>query len=82
MIRLELCTDGLSVDDRENILDVIWQRLRIAPGMISADGDYELLLSQCGTHDASLAPVLKVNERIYEKLTLERLDTILPKRRR
>jgi NADH:ubiquinone oxidoreductase subunit E len=60
MTRIELCTEGLTPDAREAILDVIYQELRISPGEVSADGNFELDLVACD-EGADNAPHLRIN---------------------
>lgn len=78
VIRLELCTEHLSMDQREELLEVVWETLRISPGMVSADGNVELLLTQCGQsarpHDA---PMVRLDGQEYRNVTPARLATLL-----
>ncbi|MFC4425640.1 hypothetical protein [Deinococcus navajonensis] len=76
--RLELCTEHLSIDQREALLDTVWAALRISPGMVSADGNVELVLSHCGL-SVSLedAPLVRVDGHEYRSVTPERLQMLL-----
>lgn len=76
--RLEICTEHLSIDDRENLLDAVWSALRISPGMVTADGNVELTLSQCGATTApDDAPLVRVDGHEYRNVTPERLVTLM-----
>ncbi|ASN81981.1 MULTISPECIES: NAD(P)H-dependent oxidoreductase subunit E [Deinococcus] len=76
--RLELCTDHLTIEQRETLLDTVWDALRISPGMVSADGNVELCLSQCGAQvSAEDAPLVRVDGQEYRNVTPERLQTLL-----
>lgn len=76
--RVEICTEHLKVDDREALLDAAWSALRISPGMVSADGNVELALVQCGAavKDED-TPLVRVNELEYRNITPEKLVTLL-----
>lgn len=76
--RLELCTEHLSIDEREELLDAVWNALRISPGMVTADGNVELALAQCGPATAREdAPLVRVDGHEYRNMTPERLVTLL-----
>ncbi|MFC4636920.1 NAD(P)H-dependent oxidoreductase subunit E [Deinococcus hohokamensis] len=75
--RLELCTEHLSIDQREALLDTVWAALRISPGMVTADGNVELVLSHCGAVPVEDAPLVRVDGRDYRNVTPERLHTLL-----
>lgn len=76
--RLEICTEHLSIDDRENLLNAVWEALRISPGMVTADGNVELALKQCGeTVAAEDAPLVRVDGHEYRNVTPERLVTLM-----
>ena len=61
---------------KEQILERLKERLGLEPGQSSEDGKYALsqveCLGSCGT-----APVLQINDRYYENLTVEKVDEIL-----
>ena len=76
VIRLEICTEHLSIDQRENLLDAVWDALRISPGMVTADGNVELALTQCGAA-AEDAPLIRVDGNAYRNVTPERLITLM-----
>lgn len=78
VIRLEICTEHLSIDQRENLLDAVWDALRISPGMVTADGNVELALCQCGAGTAPEdAPLVRVDGQEYRAVTPERLITLM-----
>ncbi len=74
--RIELCIDGLETDVREQLLDVFWTELRISPGMVSADGNTELALSQCGAAPED-APLIRIGDQPHPRVTPERLALLL-----
>ncbi len=76
--RLEICNEHLTVDQREALLDAVWEALRISPGMVTADGNVELALSQCGPAvRAEDAPLVRVDGQEYAKVTPALLVTLL-----
>ncbi|MFC4455623.1 NAD(P)H-dependent oxidoreductase subunit E [Deinococcus sonorensis] len=77
--RIELCIDGLDVSVREALLEVFWEELKISPGMVTADGNIELALAQCGEPPAD-APVIRIGSMPYIQVTPERLRTLLRRR--
>ncbi len=77
--RIELCIDGLNPEVREALLETIWNELRISPGMVTSDGNTELVLSQCGA-DAEDAPVVRIGGQPYYRMTPERLALLLRRR--
>ncbi|HEX2863574.1 MAG TPA: NAD(P)H-dependent oxidoreductase subunit E [Deinococcales bacterium] len=81
MTRVELCSDFLSVEAREEILDALYQELRISPGEVSADGDFELEVVSCGNMDASGAPYLKLDGVVFAKVDARRARSLVATRR-
>lgn len=78
VIRLEICVEHISVDQREALLDTVWDTLRISPGMVSANGNVELALKQCGASvDPADAPLVRVDGQEYRNVTPARLLTLL-----
>lgn len=76
--RLEICTEHLSADTREQFLDLVWTALRVSPGMVTADGNLELCLVQCGeVVRPEDAPFVRVGDSEYRNVTPERLQTLL-----
>lgn len=79
--RIELCTDGLDPATREALLEAVWNELRISPGMVSADGNFELTLSRCGEPHED-APVVRVGDALFTHITPDRLVDLIRRRRR
>ncbi|WP_041230600.1 NAD(P)H-dependent oxidoreductase subunit E [Deinococcus peraridilitoris] len=79
--RIEICTDGLDHETREQLLEVVWSELRISPGMVSADGNFELLLSRCAEGQEE-APLVKLNGALFVRVTPDRLADLIRRRRR
>lgn len=79
--RIEICMDGLDQETREQLLDVVWSELRISPGMVSADGNFELLLSRCA-EGAEEAPLVKLNGSLFVRVTPQKLAELLRRRKR
>ena len=76
--RLEICTEHLSIDQREALLDAVWESLRISPGMVTADGNVELALSQCGAGSkAEDAPLVRVDGQDFRNVTPQTLVSLL-----
>lgn len=76
--RLEICNEHLSVDAREALLDAVWEHLRISPGMVTADGNVELALSQCGAGvRGEDAPVVRVDGQEHHNVTPQLLVSLL-----
>jgi NADH-quinone oxidoreductase subunit E len=74
---IQVCTNiSCMLCDAEKILSHLVGKLGIQPGETSPDRKYTLLevecLGSCGT-----SPVIQINEKYYEDLTLEKLDLIL-----
>ncbi len=78
--RIELCTEGLGADEREVLLDLIWNELRISPGMVSADGNFELLLSRCAEPPED-APIVKIDGALFTRVSSEKLRELIARRR-
>lgn len=78
VIRLEICVEHISVDQREALLNVVWDALRISPGMVSASGNVELALKQCGVGvDPADTPLVRIDDQEYRNVTPARLLTLL-----
>ncbi len=80
--RIQVC-EGLScylVGGAEPIINHVAQRLSLKPGETTPDGKFSLevvqCLAACGT-----APALKVNDELYESMTLDGIDELLDKLR-
>ena len=82
VIRIELCTDHVSISDREAILDALYQELRISPGEVSSDGNFELELVACSEQDSSGAPYLRVDGATFARVTPQKARDLVRARRR
>lgn len=82
MIRIELCTDGLTIEDRENILEALYEELRISPGEVSSDGNFELLLQDCHEADTLGAPYLRVDGAVFARVSPQKARDLVKARRR
>jgi NADH-quinone oxidoreductase E subunit len=75
---IQVC-EGLScylVDGAETIVDHIARKLDITPGRMTPDGKFTLEVVQC-LASCGTAPALRVNDELYEHMTLERIDALL-----
>lgn len=75
---IQVC-EGLSchlAGGAENLLAHLRKKLRIEPGETTRDGVFTLVsvqcLAACGT-----SPAMRVNDTLYENLTIDRVDMIL-----
>jgi NADH:ubiquinone oxidoreductase subunit E len=82
VIRIELCTDHVSIADREAILDALYQELRISPGEVSSDGNFELELVACSEQDPGGAPYLRVDGAVFARVTPQKARDLVRARRR
>ena len=76
--RIQVC-EGLScylVGGAEPILEQISQCLKIKPGETTPDGKFTLEVVQCLAACGS-APVLRVNDELYENMTPESIDELI-----
>ena len=80
--RIQVC-DGLScylVGGAEPVIAQVCGALKLQPGETTPDGRFTLevveCLASCGT-----APVLRVNDELYEHMTPEKIDELLEKLR-
>lgn len=76
--RIQVC-DGLScylVGGAEPVIEQVSRTLNLQPGETTPDGRFTLevveCLASCGT-----APVLRVNDELYEHMTPEKIDALL-----
>lgn len=74
---IQLCkTLSCALCGKSEVLAKLQERLNLGVGESSEDGRYTLTqvecLGSCGT-----APVMQINERYYENLTPDKVDTIL-----
>ncbi len=75
---IQVC-EGLScylVGGAEPILDHISQRLKIRPGETTPDGKFSIEIVQC-LAVCGTAPAIRINDELYEQVTLDRIDSIL-----
>ncbi len=75
---IQVC-EGLScylVGGAEPILDHISQRLKIRPGETTPDGKFSIEIVQC-LAVCGTAPAIRINDELYEQITLDRIDSIL-----
>jgi len=75
---IQVCT-GLScylMDGAERLVDYLQRKLEIKTGETTADGLFTLetvqCLASCGT-----APAMRVNDELYENLTVEKVDKVI-----
>lgn len=76
--RIQVC-EGLScylVGGAEPIIEYVSRKLNIRPGETTADGRFTLEVVQCLAACGS-APALKVNDDLYENMSLEEIDRLL-----
>jgi len=77
---IQVC-EGLScylVGGAEPILDHISQRLNIQPGETTPDGKFTIEVVQC-LASCGTAPAIRINDELYEHVTIESIDEILVK---
>jgi NADH-quinone oxidoreductase subunit E len=75
---IQVC-EGLScylVGGSEPIINHISKRLKIKPGETTTDGKFTLEIVQCLAACGS-APALRINDELYENVTLERVDELI-----
>ncbi len=84
MTRIELCLDHLSPTTRETLLEVIYTELRISPGEITADGNFELDLINHDpeTDDPENAPYVRINDILFARVTENRMRELINGRKR
>lgn len=74
---IQVCTNiSCSLVGAEHLLEHLGAKLGIRPGETTSDGRFTLVevecLGSCGT-----APVMQVDDRYYEHLTVQKVDQIL-----
>lgn len=77
---IQVC-EGLScylVGGAEPIIDYVANKLGIKPGETTADGKFTLEVVQC-LASCGTAPVIKVNDELYERMTFEAIDRLFEK---
>jgi NADH-quinone oxidoreductase subunit E len=76
--RIQVC-EGLScylVSDLETIIDHVKHKLNIKPGETTPDGKFSFDIVQC-LAACDFAPAIKINDQLYENLTIERIDELI-----
>lgn len=76
--RIQVC-EGLScylVGGAEPIINYVAEKLGIRPGETTPDGKFTLEIVQC-LAACGTAPALKVNDDLYENMTLSAIDQLL-----
>jgi hypothetical protein len=81
MLTLELYTFGLPTEQRELLLDYLYDAQGLVPGGVSSDGRFELKLN-LQEYDLARAPLLHANDRVFEQLSLQALKALVPNKRR
>jgi NADH-quinone oxidoreductase subunit E len=79
---IQVC-EGLScylLGGAEPLIDYLSRELGIKPGMTSADGLFTLEVVQCLAACGS-APAMRVNDELYENITLEDIDRLIARMR-
>jgi NADH:ubiquinone oxidoreductase subunit E len=76
---IELYVAGLDQAVREALLETLWNELRISPGMVSADGDFELGVNQDPV-DPQDAPMVKIGNQPHFRITPDKLRMLLRRR--
>lgn len=75
---IQVC-EGLSchlAGGAETLAEYLQKKLRVRPGQTTADGAFTLQLVQCLAACGS-SPAMRINDTLYENLTLDRVDMIL-----
>jgi NADH-quinone oxidoreductase subunit E len=75
---IQVC-EGLSchlAGGAETLAEYVQKKLRIRPGQTTPDGVFTLQMVQCLAACGS-SPAMRVNDTLYENLTLDRVDMIL-----
>ena len=79
---VQVC-EGLScylAGGAEPIIEHIVQRLKIKPGETTPDGKFTLQVVQC-LAACGTAPALRINDELYENMTMESIDALLERLR-
>ena len=77
---VQVC-EGLScylVGGADPLIQHLTQRLKIKPGETTSDGKFTLEVVQC-LAACGQAPALRINDELYEKMTLDSIDELLEK---
>lgn len=74
---IQVCRNvSCSLMGAKNIIEHVTDKLKIEPGETTKDGQFTLSLVECLGACGS-APVMMINDKYYENLTEEKVDTIL-----
>lgn len=74
---IQVCTNvSCMINNAENIYDHISKKLGIKNGETTKDGKFSLLEVEC-LGNCGNAPVMQINDKFYEKLTIEKVDEII-----
>ncbi len=84
MTRIELCLDHISPDTRETLLEIMYEELRISPGEITADGNFELDLTNHDpeTADPANAPYVRIDGLLFLNVTPQRMRELINGRKK
>ncbi len=84
MTRIELCLNHITPDTRESLLEVLYEELRISPGEISADGNFELDLTNHDpeTADPLNAPYVRIDGLLFLNVTPVRMRELVNGRKK
>ena len=84
MTRIELCLDHISPDTREAMLEIIYNELRISPGEITADGNFELDLTNHDPETANPdnAPYVRIDGLLFLNVTAQRMRELINGRKK
>jgi NADH-quinone oxidoreductase E subunit len=75
---LQVC-EGLSCalcDGAEKLVEYIEQKLTLKPGEITPDGLFSLEIVQC-LASCGTSPAMRINDELYDDLTLAKVDRLL-----
>ena len=74
---IQVCTNvSCMINDAENIYEHISKKLGIKNGETTKDGKFSLLEVEC-LGNCGNAPVMQINDKFYERLTIEKVDEII-----
>jgi NADH:ubiquinone oxidoreductase subunit E len=84
MTRIELCLNHITPDTREALLEVLYEELRISPGEISSDGNFELDLTNHDpeTTDPLNAPYVRIDGLLFFQVTQSRMRELINGRKK
>lgn len=84
MTRIELCLDHISPDTRETLLDVLYSDLHISPGEVTADGNFELDLTNHDPEaaDPKNAPYVRIDGLLFARVDAARMRELVNGRKK